>query len=126
MYPFVGDHLAQVVRRLRVSLAAALANTVLALLSTSKPNRLGLVAVLPQTATGAAVPIAMSIPLARAVGVLPMTDLDLAVGTVAGAVNVQTAHLAVQIHTHAIRVLLDGDIVVLVASPVGMVVALEF
>ncbi len=51
--------------------------------------------------------------------------MDLAVGTVVGAVNIQTTHLAVHIHAHPIRVLFDGDIVVLITGTVCMVVALE-
>lgn len=96
------------------------------LLSTAKPNRLGLPPVLPQTATSASASIAISIPLARAARVLPIADLDLAVGAAAGAVNIQTTHLAVHVHAHAIRVLLDGDIVVLVTGTVCVIVALEF
>lgn len=100
-------------------------HAVVALLRTLDPERPELVAARPQAAACVSAAIPIAIPVTRTTVVRPVANLDLAVRAVARISNIQAAHHAVRLDASTVGACADFDIVVHIASAVGVVPGLQ-
>lgn len=111
-------------RRLGSSIAGSLLDAVAAGLSTGQPHGLEVPAVRPESTASTPASVAVAVPVASAVGVLPVANSDLAVRAASNRWNLETTDAAVRVDTDTIA-WLNINVVVYTACTVGIVMGLD-